>query len=175
MKKSRFILMSFMMAVVFVSCEKDNQDTTVEDSIEKKTASKPKKPGTYHYKKLVNSFHEGCAEGKGVCVLYVSEYATTSPNINPLTKNVSYEIDNYIKTKIPMIFENLNAKEIEQFKKIMVLNEEKALISYDMDLLEKGTLENFKNVITSITKDLGGDTSRIILVSPSGTEQIIYN
>lgn len=175
MKKSRLILMSFMMTVVVVSCEKDNQDTTLGDAIEKKVASKPKKPGTYHYKKMVNGYYQGCDEGKGVCVLYVTEYGTTVPNLEPLIKDVSLQKDIYLKTKIPAIFKNLNTNEIAEFKEIMVLNEDKALISYDMDLLKKGTLKEFDAVITSITKDLGGDTSRIILVSPSGEEQIIYN
>lgn len=83
--------------------------------------------------------------------------------------------DIYIKEKMPFILENLSTIELASFKEAMLFNEENALISYDMDLLEKGAGKYFDSVITNITRDFGGDISRIILVDEFGNERIIEN
>lgn len=83
--------------------------------------------------------------------------------------------DTYIKEKMPFILENLSTTELASFKEAMLFNDENALISYDMDLLEKGAGKYFDSVITNITRDFGGDISRIILVDEFGNERIIEN
>ncbi|QQU04924.1 TlpA family protein disulfide reductase [Myroides odoratus] len=77
--------------------------------------------------------------------------------------------ENYIKDKIPMLYTNLNHVELDSFKNRMLLKDEK-LLSFDMNLLRKGTKNDFDSILVNITRDLGGNIEKIILTDSVGKE-----
>ena len=79
------------------------------------------------------------------------------------------EKEYYIKEKIPMLYENLNTSQLDSFKNSMLIKEGK-LLSFDSNLLRKGTAKDFDSVIVNITRDLGGVIENIILTDSIGKE-----
>ena len=69
--------------------------------------------------------------------------------------------------------QNLSLEELSFLKESMEFNSDSMLISWNMELLEKGTKESFDNVIYTITEKMGGITDNIVIVYESGRERAI--
>jgi len=69
---------------------------------------------------------------------------------------------------------NLTSSELHDFSQSMAFSKEDEFVSWDMQLLEKGTAKNFEKVIRQLSYDLVKDNRKIILIEPStGKERII--
>ncbi|MCP1997437.1 peroxiredoxin [Flavobacterium sp. HSC-61S13] len=83
--------------------------------------------------------------------------------------------DVYIKTNLSKIL-NLNESDRSDFKKTMVFDSNGKLSSWNIDLLEKAYVDedDFTNVFAFLISDLGGDTSKMIIVDENSNERVLY-
>ena len=81
----------------------------------------------------------------------------------------------YLDTTLSDLKDNLDKKDLESFKNSMRFTEENVLVAWDMKLLEKGTKDNFVNVIKKLSFDLTGDNRMIILINPDTNKETIIN
>lgn len=88
------------------------------------------------------------------------------------TKNDA-EKEGYLSDKLPFLSENLSATELALFKESMEFNQENALISWNMTLLEKGSKERFDSVMVNISSEMGGNIDNIVIIDTLGNERKI--
>ncbi|MCP1997438.1 hypothetical protein [Flavobacterium sp. HSC-61S13] len=83
--------------------------------------------------------------------------------------------DVYLKTNLSKIL-NLSESDRSDFKKTMVFDSNGKLSSWNIDLLEKAYVneEDFTNIFSFLVSDLGGDTSKIIIVDENNNERVLY-
>lgn len=85
--------------------------------------------------------------------------------------------DSYISMNLPKI-ETLGQEDLNTFKSTMKFNESGSLMYWDDTILEKAYVqgtEEYNEIIRKIIRELGYETSNIILISSEGDEYIVKN